>query len=137
MDIDSARLAYVPFKTLPAGHVFIIFRKNTGEEIAISPEPDLKLGMSFSLLRGLRKTYSLRYLVQHPNHFSERYQSEGREVHEYPVNLSGIQLRQLYEKMLARAELLESRSEWYHTLFNSCVTNMIRHIDEIQSKKRS
>lgn len=137
MDIESARLAYVPFKRMPAGHVFIVFRLHSGEEMAISPEADLKLGMSFSLVRGLRKTYPLRYLVQPPEKFLERYRLEDRNVREYPLNLSTQQLKVLYQKMLDRANSLERQNEWYHTLFNSCVTNMIRHIDEIKAQKRS
>ena len=137
MDIECARLAYVPFKRMPAGHMFIIFRFKSGEEIAISPEADLKLGMSFSLIRGLRKTYPLRYLVQRPSLFLERYRIEGRKVREYPLDLSDQQLRELYQRILIRTKMLEKQTEWYHTLFNSCITNMIRHIDEVKTKKRT
>ena len=109
MDVENARLVYVPFKRLPAGHVFVVFKAYNGEEIAISPEADLKAGMSFSLLRGLRKTYPLRYLVQHPDKFLERYCLEGRNAQEYPLDLSNQQLRTLYQKMLDRADSLKGK----------------------------
>jgi hypothetical protein len=67
----------------------------------------------------------------------QRYRKAGRVAEEYALNLPKPQLEALYAAMLSRAETLEKQAEWYHTLFNSCVTNTIRHIDEIRAEKRS
>ncbi len=135
MRIESARLAYVRFKKFPAGHVFIIFRFATGEEVAISPEADVKPGMTFSLLRGFGKTYRLRYFTRAPQPFIEEYVRNGREVKETPLNLSSHELERLYRLMRERAAALEANPEWYHTLCNSCATSVIDHLDEIRGRQ--
>jgi hypothetical protein len=137
MRIQSARLAYAPFRRIPSGHIFIVFKFENGEEVAISPEADVKQGAPFSLLKGLRKTYSLRYVVNSPGLFFEQYRREGRIIHEYPLEFSNAEIEGLYGKMLQRAARLEERSEWYHTLFNSCITNTARHIDDVKAVRRS
>jgi len=137
IEVKSARLVYAAFKRLPAGHVFVIFQLSSGEDVAISPEADVRPGVTFSLTKGLRKTYSLRYAVERSEDFLEQYELEGRRVREYPLDLSGEQLTNLYIKMLARAEILSNHPEWYHTLFNSCVTNVMNHIDEIKMSERN
>ena len=137
MKIESARFVYAPFKRLPSGHVFIVFKCASGTEIAISPEAYVKQGMTFSLLRGLRKTYPLRYLIEPYQVVLQRYEYEGRPVKEYSLRLSSSQLQELYTRMIQRAEILDHESEWYHTFFNSCITNMLRHFDEVRERRRS
>ena len=193
MQIESARLAYVPFRYLPYGHVFIIFRTNSGNEVVISPEADLRARLltptlsakrifgsvnltarslctqgthrpaprfpdlknyffdwgtrvsrralsknkTFSLVRGLRKSYLLQYVVTHSYSFLEQYTRSGRTVRMYPLDLSGEQLTGMYQRMLVRAKALEREVEWYHTFFNSCVTNTAQHIDTAISFERS
>ena len=135
MSIESARLAYVRFKKFPAGHVFIIFRFATGKEVAISPEADVKPGMTFSLLRGFLKTYRLRYFTREPQPFIEEYLRNGRQVKETLLSLSPHELERLYNLMRERGAALEANPEWYHTLFNSCATSVIDHLDTIRGKR--
>lgn len=135
MDIESARLAYVPFKRFPAGHVFIIFCLSSGEEIVISPEADLGPETSFSLMRGLGKSYPLQYQVQQASVFLDKYRLEGRNVKEQRINLNSQQLNHLYQAMLVRADLLQKQTEWYHTLFNSCVTNLMVHLEKARGRR--
>ena len=137
MELENARLVYVPFKRIPAGHMFIIFTFTSGEEIAVSPEADLKEDLKFSLLRGMGKTYPLCYRVQHPSIFFDRYRLEGRRAEEYMLRLSTQQLKKLYAAMMTRAHELRQEQEWYHTLVNSCVTNTMNHLDDIQAVRRS
>jgi len=135
MDVESARLAYAPFRKFPNGHVFIVFRFINGEEIGISPEADLKPGMTYSPLRGMRKTYQLRYVAMPLSSFLYRYAQAGRHVREYPLDLPSEDLKKLYTKMIDRTAVLEQRFEWYHTLFNSCVSNVTQHLEDIQGKR--
>jgi hypothetical protein len=135
MEIVSARLAYAPFKRKPAGHVFVIFRTSVDSEIVISPEADVAIDDKFSLLKGMTKTYPLRYQISTPGQFLQQYKNEGRRVYEYPLDFTNKQLSNIYADMLTRARVLEERSEWYHTIFNSCITNLVRHIDDVQSMK--
>lgn len=136
MSIRSAYIAYVPFRDKPFGHVLIIFVSVGGERIAISPEADVSME-SFSLLRGLTRSYRLRYIIEPWDSHMQRYQKAGRVAEEYALSLSRTQLEALYTAILSRAEMLEKQTEWYHTLFNSCVTNIMDHLDQARSFKRS
>jgi len=50
------------------------------------------------------------------------------DVYFYPVQASPEEARALLREMLLRAERLERRPEFYNTLFNTCTTNIVRHI---------
>lgn len=134
--IESARLAYVRFKKLPVGHVFIIFRYTDGQEVAVSPEAATAERDTFSLMRGFFKTYRLRYFIREPNAFIRQYLEHGRRVTEHLLDLTQDQLQLLREKMQERTSALETNPEWYHTVFNSCVTSITDHLDDVTGRKR-
>ena len=131
MPVESARLAYAPFKNVPAGHVYVVFRLRSGEEVAVSPEADVQEGEQFSLVRGMKKTYRLRYFIRPAKDMAQRLHADGREVREYPLNLSSEQVSQLYKRMSTRSIFLESTFRWYNTLFNSCVTSITNHLNDV------
>lgn len=134
-DVESVQVAYVRFKKLPVGHVFFIFRRADGQEVALSAEARPDSG-SFSLLRGFFKAYRLRYYQWDPAALAKKYIEQGRHVIARTLNLTSEERAQLYKNVLERGRELEERSEWYHPVSNSCVNSVVDHLDKIRGRKR-
>jgi hypothetical protein len=137
MPVESATLAYAPFKNVPVGHVYIVFRLRSGDEVAISPEAAVDEGDTFSLMRGLGRTYRLRYFSMPAQTMAKKLADAGREAHTYALDLPPNELSDLYASMRARAEALEGTFEWYNTAFNSCITNVTAHLGTVRHKRLS
>lgn len=133
---ERARLAYVRFKKLPVGHIFLIFQDKAGNEIAFSPEAVLRDGVAFSLLRGFFRQYRLRYYDRDPKSLIQEYLENGRQVVECPLDFTPQELAQLYARVRSRATKLEHEPEWYHPICNSCVNNVINLLDDVWGKRR-
>ncbi len=131
-----ASIIYAPFKRAPFGHVSILFQFPNGEHIVISPEAHIQSNENFSLMHGFQKNYRLRYGIYKKEVFFKRYADQGRKSREYELNLPETYLQRIYEQMLLRSHELNSNQEWYHTLANSCVTNTLRHVDEVRTSRR-
>lgn len=135
-ELHSAKIVYVRFKKFPAGHLFLIFRFADGQEMVMSPQGRTAPDEDFSLFRGLFKSYPLFYVFQEPESFMEKYRQRGRKVEASPLSLTRDELVHLYQHLHTRAVELQQKTEWYHTLFNSCVTEIVHALDDIRGRRR-
>ena len=131
---ELRNLYYVvePFSFLPGtAHTFLSFGFENGETFSISVEARRKANESFSLLRGLTRTYRLIYIIgTEQDVVGLRVRHRNHVVCRYPVRIEPEALQQLWTSMLKRAHQLNEQPEYYHTLFNSCIMNIIRHLNE-------
>lgn len=127
-------LAVSPLSKTKRGpaHLMLSFRFDGGETITISAEARRRAGERYSPWRGLRKRYPLTYVVStERDAMTRRTQGRGADVFLYPVKADPAAVRRLFEEMLARAEQLETRPEYYNTLTNNCAQNIRRHVNRL------
>lgn len=135
---DLRRLESVWFFVEPFGsfggaaHTFVSFGFDGDDFVAISVEIRKERGESFSAFGGLLRQYELMYVVGDERDLVELRTNLRRDtVYAYPVRTTRERMRQMFVDMLARANALRSRPEFYNTLTNTCTTNLVRHVNLI------
>ncbi len=124
-------------------HVFLTF-EISGEEydpeyFAVSVEIRREEDEFFSPTQGLYRQYELNYVfgderdligvrtVMRPND----------RVYMYPVNATPEQVQQLFLSIATKANQIQQRPEFYHTLLNNCMNGILRHTAEITPEEIS
>ena len=132
--IESAWFILTRFSTrwrAPA-HTFVSFGFTGGRFIAISVEARREVGESYSILKGLFNSYELMYVIgDERDLIGKRVMVDGDDTWVYPVHASKPAIREMFRSMLFRAQRLEDDPEFYNSLFNSCTSNLVRHVNAI------
>ncbi|MDH4261930.1 MAG: DUF4105 domain-containing protein [Spirochaetia bacterium] len=127
-----------PFdRTGLAAHTFLSFGFDNDEFVSISIEIRKKKGDSFSPLRGLFRQYEIMYVISDERDVVKlRVKYRKDPVYIYPVKfMEPEKLRLLFLSMIKRANELRKTPEFYNTLNNTCMTNIVRHFNEVADKK--
>ncbi len=115
-----------------AAHTFLSFGFGDSTFVSISVEARREPDESYSLWAGLFRRYEIIYVVG-----DERDLIGVRAVHRrnpvrlYPMRADRPSMRALFVGMLERANELRSRPEFYNTLTNNCMTNILRHVNTL------
>jgi hypothetical protein len=134
--LESVWYIVEPFEGLGAAHTFLSFGFKDGSYVAISVEIRKEKGEVFSPWRGLLRHYELMYVIA-----DERDLLQLRAIHRqddvylYPVKISPETGQELFLDMLARANRLQEKPEFYNTLTNSCTLNLARHVNKVTEVK--
>ncbi len=135
--LDQVWLLVEPFDPGSAiGHLLLSFGFADGrgghDHLAISVEIRREQGESFSPVAGLYKRYELMYVIGDERDLI-RLRADFRhdECYLYPLKVTPEQARELFAQMVARAEALDRHPEFYHTVFSTCTTNVVAHVNEI------
>lgn len=139
---DLGRLASVwfvvePFSDLrgPA-HTFLSFGFDDGRFVAISIELRKEKGESFSPVLGLLRQYELQYVVGDERDLIGLRANHRRDsVFLYEARTTPERKRALFVAMLERANALAARPQFYNTLWSSCTTNIVSHINDIAPRR--
>lgn len=132
--IESVWFIVEPFSGAGAGaaHTMISFGFEGGDYLAISAEIRKEKGEKFSPLKGLLRQYELAYVIADERDVIKLRSNHRRnQVFLYPVSTSKDNMRKLFVSMLRRANKLGSDPEFYNTLWNTCTTNIVAHVNEI------
>lgn len=136
--LDLAQLESVWFAVEPfadwrgPAHTFLSFGFADGQYIAISAEIRRERQESFSPLRGLLRQYELIYIVgDERDLIGLRANHRRDDVYLYRIRTTPASMRALLLSMLDRANALTTRPEFYNTLTNSCISNIVDHIERI------
>lgn len=135
--LESVWFIVEPFSDLrgPA-HTFLSFGFAGGEFVAISVELRKEVGETFHPLRGLLRQYELQYVVGDERDLLGLRANHRRDsVFVYPVRTTPEKQRELFRAMLERANGLAEHPEFYNTLWSSCTTNIVAHINAIAPKR--
>jgi len=130
--IKEVRLLYVPFKYFVSGHVSFVFKLINGEEIVISPEAKTD---KFILLLGFTPFYRLHYRIDTFSKFYAEIAQKNRRIHDTKLALDSSEANLLYRHVIDRMNELQEGHVKYHTLFNSCITNVQNHLDQVKPSK--
>jgi hypothetical protein len=117
-------------------HIFLSFEFADAQYVAVSVEARREMGEEYSIWKGLLRRYELTYVIG-----DERDLLGLRAVHWndptylYPVRATPAQAREVFVRMLAHAQQLEQRPEFYSTLFSNCTTNIVRPVNEFATNR--
>lgn len=115
-----------------AAHSFVSFGFGDSSFVSISIEARREVGESYGLLRGLGRNFELIYVIGDERDVIGKRAAFGDfDVYLYPVRTTPERARAVFIEMLRRAERLRLQPEFYNTLTNNCISNLVRHVREV------
>ncbi|WP_250491614.1 DUF4105 domain-containing protein [Caballeronia sp. GAWG1-1] len=109
-------------------HVFLSFGFDDGRYLSISIETRRRTGQHYSTWKGFFRHYDLIYVVADERDLiGVRTDVRRERVCLYRADVSPETVRALFRDYMRRVTVLNERPEYYHTLFNNCTTNILRH----------
>ncbi|MDR5781021.1 DUF4105 domain-containing protein [Caballeronia sp. LZ065] len=141
-DYDLARLHSVDLVVSrwahdSIAHVFVSFGFDDGRYLSISIETRRRIGQHYSTWKGFFRNYDLIYVVADERDLiGVRTDVRRERVNLYRADVSPDTARALFRDYLLRVNQLNERPEHYHTLFNNCTTNILRHARTIAPHMR-
>lgn len=131
--IKSVDYMVEPFSTNPgAAHTLLSFGFENGDYVAISVEIRKEKGETFSALKGLLRRYELMYVIADERDVIKlRSNYRKDQVFLYPIRTSKENIKNLFLDMLARAQKLQDKPEFYNTLTSTCTTNIVGHVNDL------
>ena len=135
-DLDQIKKVWYvvePFSGIPgSAHTFLSFEFDGDQCVSISVEIRKEKGESFHPLKGLLNQYELMYVIADERDVIKLRSNYRQDlVYVYPVNTTTEKARELFLSMISRANQLKDQPEFYHSITNTCTTNIVRHINEI------
>lgn len=113
-------------------HTLLTFGFSDGEHVAISAEIRKEQGETFSPLKGLFKQYEIMYTIgDERDLIGLRANVRRNPVYLFPIRATKKQVLALFVSMLQRVNQLREQPEFYNTLTNTCITNIVRHLEEV------
>ncbi len=136
-DIKSVYCILEPFRGVRgAAHTFLSFEFKNNEFIAISIEIRKRVGGKFSPIKGLFRKFEIMYVIgDERDLIGLRANHRKDHVRIYPLKISPKKVRDLFIDMLKRANKLKEKPEFYNTITNTCLTNIIKHTKKISTKR--
>lgn len=132
---DAVRTWFVlaPFATRyrALAHSFVSFEFEGGRFVAISVEARREEGEEYALLGGMGRAFELAYVVGTEEDLLGLRAVRGDTLFLYPSLATSVQTWALFVDMLGRSQEIQSRPEFYNTLFNNCTTNLRGHVNRL------
>jgi len=117
-------------------HSFVTFSFSDSQFVSISVEARREADEKYSVLKGALRNYEIMYVVgEERDVIGLRAVTWNDPVYLYPVRATPEQAREMFVRMLRRAQALESEPEFYNTFLNNCTTNILDPVDEIAPGK--
>ncbi|HEX5073504.1 MAG TPA: DUF4105 domain-containing protein [Gemmatimonadaceae bacterium] len=132
--LESVWFVVTPFSKRWRGpaHTFVSFGFSDSQYVGISVEARREPGETYSPLTGLFRQFELIYVVgDERDLIGSRAVYGGYDVYVYPIRTTRANIRALFLAMLARANALATRPEFYNTLTNNCTSNVVDHVNQI------
>lgn len=118
-----------------SAHTFLTFGFEGGDYLAISIEIRKEVGESFSAWKGLWKQYELMYVVADERDVIKlRSNYRNDLVYVYPIAVPPEKVRSLFVEMLTAVNEIKEKPRFYNTLFDTCTTNIVKHVNSIAPK---
>jgi len=132
-DLESVWFMVEPFSTNPgAAHTLVSFGFKGDKYLAVSVEIRKEKGESFSPVKGLLRQYELMYVIADERDVIKlRSNYRHDQVFLYPIKTDKEKIRALFLDMLARADKLQKKPEFYNTITSTCMTNIVSHINKL------
>lgn len=136
--IKSVDYIVEPLASVAVAHTFLSFGFENGEYVTVSIEIRKEKGEEFSPFKALFNKYEIMYvIVDEKDTIKLRAIYRDNPVYLYPVNVSSEKIRPLFIDVLNRANKLNEKPEFYNTLTNTCMTNIVDHINNVSPERIS
>jgi hypothetical protein len=113
-------------------HSFLTFGFADSQFVSISVEARREPGESYGPLAGLFEQYDLIYVVgDERDVIGQRAAFNDYPVYLYPIRAPRDRVKRVFVEMLARANRLRERPEFYNTLTNNCTSNVVDHVNGV------
>ena len=132
--LETVWFIVTPFSTKWRGpaHTFVSFGFADSQYVAISVEARREPGETYGPVTGLFKQFELIYVVgEERDLIGSRAAFGGYDVYVYPIRTTRERMRALFVEMLARANALGTKPEFYNTITNNCTSNVVDHVNHI------
>lgn len=132
-ELDSAWFIVEPFADWrgPA-HTFVSFGFRDGRHLALSAEVRKERGESYSPIAGLLRRYELMVVAGDERDLIGLRAAHRRDaVHLYRLKATPTQARALFERLMAKANQLAARPEFYNTLTANCTSTIVDAVDAL------
>lgn len=130
-DVRTIDVINVPFRGLPSvAHLEISFGFADGRHLGVSVEARYEAGESYDPLGAFANQFELIYLIADERdmvRLGAEYNKN--EVYLYRLKLTEQEVQTIFLDILNRANKLSNEAEFYHTIRNNCVSNIIDHIN--------
>lgn len=136
--LETVWFVVTPFSTNWRGpaHTFVSFGFTDSQYVAISVEARREPGETYGPLAGLFRQFELMYVIgDERDLIGSRAAYGGYDVYLYPIRTTPDRIRALFLEMLARANALTTRPEFYNTLTNNCTSNVVDHVNHIAPRR--
>jgi len=122
-----------------AAHTFVSFEFNSGDFLAISIEARKTKDQTYSIWKGMIRTYPLIYIAADERDLTLlRANIRKDKVYVYPVKLEDKgNARLLLVDMLEKMNKLSVEPEWYNTFFSNCTSSIVKHINKLSPRRIS
>ncbi|MDR1964850.1 MAG: DUF4105 domain-containing protein [Planctomycetaceae bacterium] len=135
-DIRTIDLVVVPFRGVPRlAHVESSFGFADGRHLGLSIEARYEEGEQYDPIgAGLRQFELIYVFADERDMIRLGTDVNKNDVHVYRLKFEPGEVRKMFVDALQRANKLAEKPEFYHPLTNSCVTNLIVHINKGRPK---
>jgi hypothetical protein len=131
----------VPFENMPRlAHTMLSFEFATPDGppqyLCASIEIRKEQGETYAAWKGSARQYELMYVLADERDVVQvRTNHRGEDVYRYRTTATPDKARMLLVDVLARANQLAARPEFYDTITNNCTTNLVDHINRIKPNR--
>jgi len=117
-------------------HAFLSFGYQTDkgmQYLAVSVEIRKEEGEEYSPFWGMLKQYELAYVIATETDVIQlRTHHRNEPLFLYPMQVKAEHAQELFRNILEQTHRLETEPEFYHTITNSCMSNIAKHVNAIQ-----
>ncbi|MFC7050280.1 DUF4105 domain-containing protein [Emcibacter nanhaiensis] len=117
------------FGPVGLAHNFLSFEFENGEYLSLSVETRLHPGEHYGAFRGMLRQFNKIYVwATEQDIIGQRTHVRGEHVMLYPVMIEDKRVMQAYFlKVITETNELHNSPDFYNTLFDSCLTNLIKN----------
>ncbi|MGL4594008.1 MAG: DUF4105 domain-containing protein, partial [Thermoguttaceae bacterium] len=135
-DIRTIDLIVVPFRAAPrVAHVEASFGFADGRHLGMSIEARYEEGEKYDPVAASMNQFELIYVFADERDLIRIGTDVNKnDVHVYRLKFEPSEVREMFVDALQRANQLAAKPEFYHPITNSCVTNLIYHINKGRPK---
>jgi hypothetical protein len=120
-------------------HAFLSFGFQGEQEmeyVSVSVEIRKEKGESYSPFWGLFKQYELSYVIADElDVVKVRTNHRDEPVYIFPVDTPKAKKQEMFLSMVTRANKLHEEPEFYSTWNNACLSNIVKHVNEVSPGK--
>ena len=114
-------------------HTLLSFEFEDGQFLAVSVEARLEQGESYGILKGFLRQFELCYLFGDERDFLlKRTRYQEHEVYLYPLVTPPDEIRSLLLQMVARANDILDRPQFYNSVTDNCTSSLLKHANRVR-----